>query len=98
MAKGMNGEARDFGGSNREMKDKGMAPVWRGDERVADGENINISDDTLGFPIEIQAVRSNLVQKGDANYTGKFQPKVGRENWLKSQPEFEKENPEGGVD
>lgn len=79
----------------KELRDKGMAPDWGGNEEIQDGENINIPNEAMGYPINVYAARNNLEGKGDANYTGKFKPVVGKQNLLKDQAGFEREDEPG---
>ena len=92
------GEARDFGGRNKIERDKALAPELKYQREPEDGENINIPNDALGEPISIYAASSNLTGKGEANFTGKFKPVVGRQNLLKNEAGFNSERGKAGVD
>ena len=98
MRDGEAGEARDFGGRNREERDKGMAPSLRYQSEPMDGENINVPNDAMGEPIAIFKAGNNLTAGGDANYPGKFKPVVGRANLLKDEPGFNREGGKPGVE
>ena len=91
------GEARDFGGRDKMSRDKALAPSLKYQSEPQDGENINVPDDAMGEPVSIFAVRSNLEGKGEANFTGKFKPVIGKQNLLKDEAGFNRED-KGGVD
>lgn len=99
MAKNMNeGEAKDFGGSGKMERDKGLAPKLRYQSEPEDGENINVAPDAMGEPISIFAVRNPLEGKGEANYPGKFKPVIGKDNLLKDEAGFNSERGKSGVE
>jgi hypothetical protein len=64
-------------------KDKGMAPAFRGQPGIEDGQNINIPKDAFGYEITIQRADANVRPDGNANFVGPFKEIVGPENLLK---------------
>ncbi len=76
-------------------KDKGMAPSFREQSEVGDGENINIAADAQGRAVTIFSTGDNLTQKGQGNYTGPFKNVVGKSGLLPDKgPQFVNENRE----
>ncbi len=69
-------------------KDKGMAPPFREQSQVGDGENINIDKEAQGRAVNIFATRDNLVAKGEGNYVQPFKQVVGPQGLLEGKVGF----------
>ncbi len=69
-------------------KDKGMAPPFREQSPVGDGENVNIAPEAQGRAVNIFSTGANLTKKGEANYVGPFKAVVGSDGLLSGKGGF----------
>ncbi len=72
----------------KNMRDKGMAPPFKEQSQVGDGENINIDPEAQGRAVNIFATKDNLVAKGEGNYVQPFKAVVGSQGLLDGKTGF----------
>lgn len=69
-------------------RDKGMAPPFKEQSQVGDGENINIPAEAQGRAVNIFATKDNLTPKGEGNYVQPFKAVVGNQGMLSGKVGF----------
>ena len=80
--------AWDEGGRPSIQRDKGIAPMFKQQGEIGDGENINLPDDSMGHSIGVYAAVVPLRYKGEGNMVEPFKKIVGPDNLLKGDRGF----------